>query len=610
MKCKTIFSLILLASCTCSMDAKNAWSYIGIPYVTDEVPDEIMPKLPNDPTGNGNSWPGYDPCTIATPTFVDGTTQYYVDTVNGDDGTAGNSGRGSVANPRQTLPGLSADRWTLGTGDQVFITGNSTVFADNGNYVGFASGTSENPAWIIGVGGQPNFVQSRINWGGTHLIADNIRMVASGGTRWKFGNGTDSVYFQYGTLRNSLVDGLGSTVSTATLGGRGLGLGEETKFICLYNNVIRNLGQWNQQDNQGKDQHAIQFTSWVHYVWIIDNEIYHCEGDSVQTNTSNQNHFSYGARPHYHYIAGNTMYENYENAIDNKNGYHIIASENLIHSFRNDFKAANNVAFILANDGEGWLSGYEWAIFNTIYNAGTGIKFAPTASLTVDDPGGSPVLQTAGQKTFAIGNLIYDVDTGINLDVRGDGPDGIMTRTWFGEMWVVNNTISAGVRPIIQRRSNRHTGETSLVTVTGNLLWNDGTGTPDTDLEMNDNNVQTTTASYNLVSRSSGSSDIKKGELDVNTGNVFDKAVSFIDSGANNYAIQSGSPARDIPGFSSTPDPYTTFQTLYGIDIRKDLSGNNRPANNLWDAGAYEFGANTTTEALLAPGNLKVVSLE
>jgi len=184
---------------------QTAWSYKGIPYVTDEVPDEIMPSLPDGPA-IGNNWPGYDPCTIATPTFTNAATQYYVDTENGNDGTAENSGRGSIAKPRKTLPNLSGKTWTLGEGDQIFITGNSTVLSNGDHYVVHASGSAGAPAWIIGVGDKPNFVCDKFHMGGTHLIIDNIQFSRAGGCRVKFGSGNDNVYFEYGTLRNSLID--------------------------------------------------------------------------------------------------------------------------------------------------------------------------------------------------------------------------------------------------------------------------------------------------------------------------------------------------------------------------------------------------------------------
>ena len=62
-------------------------------------------------------------------------------------------------------------------------------------------------------------------------------------------------------------------------------------------------------------------------------EVYHCEGDSVQVNTSGQRDANYASRPHYIYIAGNRFYENYENAIDNKNCFHTIQSQNLISNW-------------------------------------------------------------------------------------------------------------------------------------------------------------------------------------------------------------------------------------------------------------------------------------
>jgi len=350
---------------------------------------------------------------------------------------------------------------------------------------------------------------------------------------------------------------------------------------------MRNLGQWNQQDSNGKDHHAIQFTKYIYYVWIINNQIYHNEGDSIQTNTSGSNGSIYASRPHYHYIAGNHMYENYENAIDNKNGYHIIASENRIHGFYNSFKTANQTAFILANDDEGWLSGYEWAIFNEIYDSGKGIKSAPTAALTVHDPNAAVPIQTSGQKTFMLGNLIYDVGTGIVLDGRGRDPAGAMTRTWYEEQIVINNTIVASSKGIEQARANSASTESGTIHIEGNIIYNTGSNS---EIGLEDSSSQTNKVLYNVAYRSGGSADISISKLDVNTGNVLNSDPLFIDAASNNHNIQFASPARDITGSGNSPNPYILFNQMYGIDISTDIDGNER---DIWDAGALEIQAST-----------------
>jgi len=579
----------------------SAWSYIGIPYVTDEVPNEIMPTLPNDPTGNGNRWPDYDPCTISVPTITGSDpNQYVVDSVSGNDGTAGNGGNGTISNPRQTLPNLSVGTWTFASGTQVFLVAGST-FLSGSDIILNSSGTSLSPCWIVGVDASGNvlppqsalapvFVGDKFFLGGTHIIIDAVKYSNTAKFRVKFGSSSSSLFFKYGTIRNCEFDGQGGSSATATLGGSGVDETDTTEFILIYNNEIHSLGDWNRQDANGTDKHGVQFTSYGRNIWIIDNEIYHCEGDSIQNSTSNYNDAIYTKRLHYVYCAGNLMYENYENAIDNKNVFHCISSQNTIHTFHNDFKPANNTAFILSNDAEGWLSSYEWAIANTIYDAGTGIKMAPTAAETVDDPLAAVPVQTSGQKSYAIGNLIYDVEKGIVADGRGVNPTGIMTRTWYEEIHSSLNTISCGIQQFDQVRGNNNLSEPGKIRIEGDLLYNNGSGTPDVDVNLLNKLGQTNELLYSLVDRAAGSgnADISSGNLDVNTGNILDSDPLFTNEAGDDYTTQSSSPARDVPGFSTTPEEVTLFNTLYGIDITVDLNGQTRPQGTLWDAGVYE----------------------
>ena len=573
---------LLLALIILPLLTAQEWSYIGIPYVTDNVPDEIMPDLP-DPNTMVTGFP-YDPCGLATPTFADGANQYYVDSQNGNDGTAGNSGRGSVANPRQSLPDYTDSVWSLTAGRQVFITDNSTFFAGGTDVRVESNGTSGSVCWIIGLGTQPVFGNDKFNLHGQHLIVDNINFTqSSGGCRIKVGNATGVSYISYFTLRNSTIDGEGHGRNAAIGGGGISDAYPRVEFICIYNNVIKELGQWNRQDKLGKDKHGIQPGGLSSYWWIIDNEIFHCEGDSIQINSSQKNDAVYANRPHYIWMAGNTMYENYENAIDNKNCYHAIASENLIWGFHNDFKGANNTSFILANDSEGTLSSLQWAINNTLYDVGQGFKVASTAAETLN---AGLDTQTLGQRTYILNNLIYDAGTGIEIDARSttvETPGGDVD-TWAYESWIVNNTIVTTNRSIKQARTSNSALEPQTNYVEGNILYN--TGTPDYDVVTNPLEGSTFSFKYNVAYNSGR--NVVLGTFDVDVGNTLNIDPSFVGLGSADYSLNTGSPAIDVSGFTE-PDPYQLFADLYGMDIRTDYVGFTRPDNTVWDAGALEY---------------------
>lgn len=578
-----------------AVSAFGQWNYVGIPYVTDNVPSEIMPAIPDG--ADIAAFP-YDPCTVATPTFADGALQYYIDTVNGNDGSAGNSGRGSVALPRQTIPNWTGGTWTIADGEQFFITDNSTVGTDGEDIVLDVSGSSGTPCWIIGVGtGKPTIQTDKFFLGGTHIIMDSLKWSRNGSLRIKFGNSTEDIAFSYGTIRNCEVDGQGASNSAnAAIGASVLeGSGKTNSFICIYNNVIHSFGDWDRADDQGTDHHAIQMTRGARYWWIVDNEIYHCEGDSIQVNTSNQNDATYINRPHYIYVAGNEMYENYEQALDAKNCFHLVVSGNDIHDFYNTFVASGETALLLCNDSEGWVSGYEWAINNTIYDAGRGIRLSGNTALTVDDPEAPVPVQTAGQRSYVIGNQLTNVDVGVLLDMRGNDPTGAMTRTWYEELWVVDNTIDSLDAGVQLNRTNSAAGETHAATATGNVIYNRGTSE---DLDLGTSATLTNTVTHNVIYRSGGSVSLNVSDFDVYTNNVLDSDPLFTALGTD-YSLTQSSPAVDAGTLSPV---YALFQSMYGIDITPDLNGDTRPQGASWDAGAYEYNAVTPATAIRSRG--------
>lgn len=571
---------------------QQAWDYLGIPYVTDNVPGAIMPTLPTGADTAG--WP-YDPCTIATPTFVGGANQYYIDTENGDDSTAGNSGRGSVSSPRRSVPNVSGEIWTLNEGDQIFITANSTLWSAATDRTITANGTSTNPCWIIGVGGKPTYGGDKFFLNGQHILIDNLNFQATdGATRIKFGESIGGPV-QYACMRHCKVEGLGTGGSgkNTAIGGNGNAT-TPSAFVVIYQCEIFNFGRWDRPNADGVDRHGIQPFAYAHYWWIIENEIYHMEGDSIQVGSSNFNNGDYAYRPHYIYIAGNDFYENYENSIDNKNCYHVIASQNNIHGFYNDYKSANNVAFILANDSEGWLASYQWAIFNNIWDSAVGIKVASNAAELLD--GSTPPSQLVGQRAFVLGNRITDVNNGIILDARSTSPDGTNppSRTWAEEVFIEDNTFEVTGKSLRQDRVSLGTGQGATYKFAGNLVYSTNAGGT-TEVDMNNDGDNARIVINNLIYQTQGSVTLTTGSYSTFSGNVLNQDPLLASINGDDFRITEDSPAVGISEESST---YALFLSMYGINIQVDYDENIRPRDGTWDAGAYEFAG-----AILGPDN-------
>lgn len=578
---KSVLALLLLLA---NPVFGQAWDYIGIPYPTVTAPpDEIMPTLPD---GEGaTDWP-YDPCTIATPTFSNGASQYYVDSVNGDDETAGNSGRGSVANPRETLPNFSGGTWTLSAGDEIFLVEGSQF--DQGSDITLSvSGTSASKCWIIGTGDdpRPRFNFEAINIRGDHLLMDNLLFYRDQ-VQVQFGDGTGSA--EYCTMRNCEFRQEGTASSpNKGIGGRGVSNADPSEFIMIYNNYIHDIGYWDRVDNNATDAHAIQPVSYTRHWWIINNTITRTEGDGVQIFTSNQNDANYDRRPHYIYVAGNDFSKHYEQAFDGKNGYHIFFHENSVHDCYNEFVGSNKTAVLLTNNDEGWLAGYYWACFNTIWDVQRGIRMSGSASETVEEGDTVDYTQTAGMKAFIIGNVIEAQEKGLMPNTQSTNPSGLQARQWAGECWWVNNTVVSQIAVEENTQIGTAAGEFCNEYMLGNIFV--ATGGASQDIAYTDgNSVTTQEFSNNVVYNLTGSATVDTADIDTYTGNTVDTDPQLFNPLGGQGGLTSGGPADDK--LAARPACYATFNTLYGIDIAVDKAGNALPTSNI-AAGAYQPGS-------------------
>jgi hypothetical protein len=77
----------------------------------------------------------------------------------------------------------------------------------------------------------------------------------------------------------------------------------------------------------------------------------------------------------------------------------------------------------------------------------------------------------------------------------------------------------------------------------------------------------------------------------------------FRDAPNTDFRLQAASLAVD----AGTADAvYSTFFTLYGINIAKDIAGTPRPQGATYDLGAYELNAETTPTPPATPTQLQV----
>ncbi|MGH1342448.1 MAG: hypothetical protein ACRBN8_12890 [Nannocystales bacterium] len=507
----------------------SGW-YPGIPYPTDDLPAGIMPTLPEPNAQPG--WP-YDPITLELPRLGSGDN-VYVASVAGDDGTAGNGGNGSVDAPRRTLP--TGD---LGTSAHLYIIGDDSAYGTVDFDIGdddtwTCTGSVDAPCFIVGIG-TPRIGRRIALTNAEHVVVDGLSFVdtPSGDRPWGAFNINSS---RYVTVRNTEIRGDGSSSS----GGSAMSI-QGVEFLFSYRMRFHELGSW-ESNPQDRDVHGWRPQYSNRYLWLIDSELFHLQGDGVQTGNSN-NQGSQDETSHYIYIAGNEFYENYENSVDNKNSYHVVISGNEIHDFfASEGVGANSTAMILSNNSEGPWTGYHWALGNHVYDSGLAIR----------DSGSE-----TDELNFAIGNVVHNVSTAF-LQANNDPGR---------EFWVVHNSVYGAQLNLDAFQP----GNGSSLTVEGNIFHG---GEIDTLGEID------STLRNNILFgvEVSGSWDVEDGNLD--------QDPMFADPDSGDLSLSEASPGIDV--FDTESAVFGLFEDLYGLDIRTDIAGTSRPAGQGWDLGAIE----------------------
>ncbi|MFA4830778.1 MAG: right-handed parallel beta-helix repeat-containing protein [Patescibacteria group bacterium] len=415
------------------------------------------------------------------------------------------------------------------TGTDMTITGN---------------GTASNPVWIRGSSSvtKPT-IRRAIAIRGSYMIIENLY----------FDTDRKDVSINlanYISFRNNEMAGpginSGNTAAVAV---------SDSSYIVIYNNRIHDWG--NKNDTLENDYHGVKVSSGSNSIWVLNNEIYNNGGDSIQTA------FTTGA---YVYIGGNTFYGNKENAIDVKQGNHVIISENHAYGFLPSLTSAGTAITIH------YLPDNVWVIRNKVHDSTNGI------------------FTTGSVNAYFVGNLVYNIHHSGAWDPSSSYQDGTAfhSRGSTGITYVIGNTIDnadIGIQtsndPIIIYNN-----------IISNRAMSDGN-----DIHSGTLNALTD-ADYNLIYNSYGTARVKWGSAGTFTSiNSFNSATGkcanciqsnplYTNPAVSVYTLSAGSPAinRAMANFV-----YQKFYDTYGIDIRFAIDGTPRPQDGVWDIGAYEY---------------------
>jgi hypothetical protein len=493
---------------------------------------------------------------------------HYVDANTAGATDSGNT-YGTIKQPRLTIPS------TLPAGSVVEVH----TTASYASYTN-VQGTEALPVFIRGV--DTPTMTSGMSMYGSYCIIEGLYFYKK------------SVYFstngttvpQYICFRNNEIKGDGTFANTGT----GIGIngsntyGLYTHDIVIYNNEISYLGQWNATSEN--DTHSIKSDHHTRNIWILNNHLHHCGGDSVQVGF-NGDEATWEARgAHYIYIAANICHDNYEDGFDIKTSSHVICSQNTVYNMVN-----GGGMFLQANyDAQ---SG--WFLFNRIYDCKTGINAAGAQfayaignivyNITREDNYGA--IGIAGPSCGAFANILHNCPRPIKISNYGSsGPTSC----------TVSNNIVSEMKPIASYSENYledWTTSSSVIDANDNIFYkSDG----DPKIRWNGTTYTSIAAWQSATGKGNG---------------CIDRDPLFNDPDNGDFSLKEGSPINNLQTSSQAQAVYDRFLQLYGVDLAADIAGKERtlyvppsvPVNT--DTG----NTNSSSEDVL-PGNTDTSSTD
>jgi len=548
---------------------------IGIPRPEFGIDDTY--RMYDDPANR-------NPALTYSPSTSGGYYTQYVDNRTGCVTTS----NGTAAAPLCAIPA------NLPAGSVVEIHGGP--FTNAQPTINSYTGTIAQPIFIRGVG-MPRIAPANAwllsnnqNGGGQYVVVEDLDLFSfSVGRR-----------YSHVTFRNSDVHG--------DENGGGTNIQDsDTNYpilenIVFYHNKVHDVGIWdtnriaalcasgvkppvgpdpNYCDRDIADT-VFAWQSLAENIWVLDSDLSHSEGDSVQVNAGGQG-VSLNPNLHHVYIGRNEMHENKQTATAIKAATHVVFSQNDMWGIAT---STSSLGTATGFSDEGPTD--TWWIFNRIHDNEIGTKM---------NAGRGP------GPYYYIGNLIYDIhDKYPNTQLTGTYSQvGQAVADWHeAPTYFINNTIYdsdfgfgiwtgnwTGTQPFVI--SNNIIAKTDTV---GQEIYNQG----DKFLEVNKNLFQGSASDSNVLIYWIGKT--------TNSISAFESAVGptnasgntsgdpmFVDPSSGDFNLKQGSPAIDAGDSTLMEQAASEFYTTFGSDIRKDFNGNNRPANGAYDLGAIEYGA-------------------
>jgi hypothetical protein len=317
-----------------------------------------------------------------------GPYTHYVDNSAPGNTDSGNP-YGTPALPRRTIPA------NLPAGSVVEVHGGPYTDSTSIRLTGV--GTADQPIFVRGAHAldRPLFPGPAMSVTGQYFIVENLLMNGTGAgfhVTAAAGSTNHHIAFRHSEILNSTG---GAAVSTAGYINSPDAL---VHNIVIYNNDIHDMGDW-QAPNQW-DRNCVGVLKNSRYIWVIDNELHHNQGDGVAVNW--WGHGDQQVPPQFVYIGRNHIHHNQENALDFKCPRDVVVSENRIHSIRATADGSGQGdSVVVHNDDATAAFPYPdsiWFLYNEFYDVEIGITCN-----SIHDFGVAP------SRTYIIGNVFHDI---------------------------------------------------------------------------------------------------------------------------------------------------------------------------------------------------------
>ncbi len=326
-----------------------------------------------------------------------------------------------------------------------------------------------------------------------------------------------------------------------------------TTDIVILRALVHDNGNWRATFDQ--DAHGIGIyrasdaTGTIANVWVLDSEFFHNSGDGVQINGNQDD----GVRKLHHvYLGRNVAHENKQTGFWTKQASDVIMSENVAYAHRPSDSSPGV--------GLGGQYGPErvWFLYNRVYDSDIGIRMASDWG---DDD---------GRTHYYVGNTIFRIHSTTGFNPNTGWSEACFSLIGGSNRFVVGNTC--------------HDADSGIRTPSGGL----------TVAQNIFSSIRA--AGAHVYQEGSGSMSLRRNLTDVGAHYEGTPACTGCVSGSPRYANpeagdftpSAGSAAIDAGGTEESV--YATFQTTYGLDIRRG-----RPVGAAWDIGAVEARAAAAT---------------